>query len=187
MCIRDSLHYIGKQEDLQRYDVTERQCGQNAPIFLWAKFFRHGIRIVLLPVCNSGKNDPMENQESLLSVQRKIEYIRFRHRKGISKAAHICSKKSPPNQRKLPWKADDCKQVVVSAKRSFRRYFAWLTVIRVCMFRNLKNWIFRSPFRPCEITENPWKRSVFKGFNGSPYWTWTSDTLINSQVLYRLS
>ena len=35
----------------------------------------------------------------------------------------------------------------------------------VCMSRNLKNWIFWSPFRPCEITENPWKHSVFKGFN----------------------
>ena len=26
-------------------------------------------------------------------------------------------------------------------------------------------WIFWSPFRPSEITENPWKHSVFKGFN----------------------
>ena len=82
-------------------------------------------------IYNSGKNDPMEIQKSLLSVQRRIEYVHFRPRKGTSKAAHICSMKSPPNQRKLPRKANDCKQVVVSAKRSFRRYFAWLTVIRV--------------------------------------------------------
>ena len=99
--------------------------------FSLSEIFSHGIQIVLLPVYNSGKNDPMKNQESLLSVQRKIEYIHFRHRKGTSKAAHICSMKPPPNQRKLPWKADDCKQVVVSARWSFRRYFAWLTVIRV--------------------------------------------------------
>ena len=162
--------------------------------FSLSEIFSTRYPIILLPVCNGGKNDPMENPESLLSVQRKIEYIHFRRRKGISKVAHICSMKSPPNQRKLHRKADDCKPLtalrsafVASAGWSFRRYFAWLTVIRVCTSRNLKNWIFWSPFRPSEITENPWKRSVFKGFNGSPYWTWTSDTLINSQVLYRLS
>ena len=29
--------------------------------------------------------------------------------------------------------------------------------------------------------------SKWDAFIGSPNWTWTSDTLINSQVLYRLS
>ena len=119
------------QGDLQRYDVTVRLCGQSAPIFLWAKFSRHGIRIVQPPVCNGGKNDTWKSQESILSVQRRLEYIHFRHRKGISKAAHICSKKSPPNQRSSPLQADDCKRRVVSAKWSFRRFPAWLTVIRV--------------------------------------------------------
>ena len=52
---------------------------------------------------------------------------------------------------------------------------------------------FRSEQGVSAVQVQEWKRANKKtrrlawSFVGSPYWTWTSDTLINSQVLYRLS
>ena len=47
-------------------------------------------------------------------------------------------------------------------------------------------WELVDPLR--HVHELNWKnQAMWLGSFGSPNWTWTSDTLINSQVLYRLS